>query len=416
MARACSASRSTFTRSPAPSPSSRSSRRWCSGPSWVSPWMASLRAAPSTPPWAISSIRKVCRAPHHRQPAVSDEYGPSLYEFHRDGTLARAFKIPENLPARNADGSYNFDGDGVTGRRTNRGFEGLAISPDGTHVYAMLQSAMVDEGGGNGFCNRIVKFETATGTAVAQFAYQMDGASQGRGISALVAVNGDDFLVLERNNRGVGVGAGATPPNKKVFRISLAGATDVSDQDLEQRVLSDGHQEPDAFPRPRGQYVAELGNRVPEKWEGLAIGPRLSNGNYVVLAGTDNDYSVTQNGSGTQFDEGLRVADRGPSFPADEQRAGEPPPGVARRRSPAPAVAPARAPGDPAPPGRRSAAARRSAAPRRDVPSQPRSPRRRGPRGPRSVRASSARAMSALLRLRCRAPRCARPQGARRAR
>jgi hypothetical protein len=48
--------------------------------------------------------------------------------------------------------------------------------------------------------------------------------------------------------------------------------------------------------------LPELGNRVPEKWEGLAIGPRLSNGSYVVLAGTDNDYSVTQNGSGTQFD------------------------------------------------------------------------------------------------------------------
>ena len=87
---------------------------------------------------------------------------------------------------------------------------------------------MVNEGGGNGFCNRIVKFDTATGTAVAQFAYRMEAASQGRGISALVAVNANEFLVLERNNRGIGVGAEATPPNKKVFRISLAGATDVS--------------------------------------------------------------------------------------------------------------------------------------------------------------------------------------------
>jgi hypothetical protein len=74
---------------------------------------------------------------------VSDEYGPSLYEFGRDGTLVRAFKTPETLKPVNADGGYNFDGDGATGRRTNRGFEGLAISPDGAHVYAMLQSAMV---------------------------------------------------------------------------------------------------------------------------------------------------------------------------------------------------------------------------------------------------------------------------------
>jgi hypothetical protein len=40
----------------------------------------------------------------------------------------------------------------------------------------------------------------------------------------------------------------------------------------------------------------------PEKWEGLTIGPRLKDGSYLVLAGTDNDYSVTQNGTGTQFD------------------------------------------------------------------------------------------------------------------
>lgn len=234
---------------------------------------------------------------------VSDEYGPSLYEFHRDGTLVRAFKVPEMLKPVKADGSYNFDGDGATGRRTNRGFEGLAISPDGAYVYAMLQSAMVDEGGGNGFCNRIVKFDTVTATAVAQYAYKMEAASQGRGISALVAVNADEFLVLERNNRGIGVGAEATPPNKKVFRISdLAGATDVSGETLSNTSCPTVTKNSTPFLDLAANTLPELGNRVPEKWEGLTIGPRLSNGSYVVIVGTDNDYSVTQNGSGTQFD------------------------------------------------------------------------------------------------------------------
>ena len=40
----------------------------------------------------------------------------------------------------------------------------------------------------------------------------------------------------------------------------------------------------------------------PEKWEGLTVGPQLADGSYLVVAGTDNDYSVTQNGTGTQFD------------------------------------------------------------------------------------------------------------------
>ena len=43
------------------------------------------------------------------------------------------------------------------------------------------------------------------------------------------------------------------------------------------------------------------GNQA-EKWEGLAIGPRLLGGGRVILAGNDNDYSVTQTGAGEQFD------------------------------------------------------------------------------------------------------------------
>jgi hypothetical protein len=35
---------------------------------------------------------------------------------------------------------------------------------------------------------------------------------------------------------------------------------------------------------------------------GLAVGPQLNDGSYLLLTGMDNDYSVTQNGSNTQFD------------------------------------------------------------------------------------------------------------------
>ena len=34
----------------------------------------------------------------------------------------------------------------------------------------------------------------------------------------------------------------------------------------------------------------------------MSIGPRLNGGNYLILAGNDSDYSVTQSGAGTQFD------------------------------------------------------------------------------------------------------------------
>lgn len=238
---------------------------------------------------------------------VSDEYGPSLYEFDRSGNMVRQFSTPNNVTPRNAaTNEPNFAGDtgNTAGKRTNRGFEGLAISPDGKFTFAMLQSATLDEGGSNGVYNRIVKFDNLTGNAVAQYAYKMEGSSQGRGISALVAINDNEFLVLERNNRGVGVDSDLSSPNKKVFSINLKDATDVTNVNLNSAA-------PGSFTAatknttPFLDLAANkpfLGGRSPEKWEGLTIGPRLADGSFLILAGTDNDYSISQNGSNTQFE------------------------------------------------------------------------------------------------------------------
>ncbi len=246
---------------------------------------------------------------------VSDEYGPSVYEFTRSGQFLRAFKTPANLLPRNSvSGVVNHASDvgNDAGKRTNRGFEGLAVSPNGRFVYAMLQSAMLDEGGSSGAVNRIVKFNALTGRAVAQYAYVMEGTSQGRGISALVAINDNEFLVLERNNRGLGVDSSLASPNKKIFRIDLTGATDVSAIDLDaptSTYTAVAKQSltpwldlalPANLAHPS---LAALNGVSPEKWEGLAIGPKLADGSYLVLAGTDNDYSVTQDStSSVQFD------------------------------------------------------------------------------------------------------------------
>lgn len=247
---------------------------------------------------------------------VSDEYGPSLYEFDRAGQFVRAFAVPAGLIPRNATtnvANYASDTGNSAGKRTNRGFEGLAISPDGAFAYAMLQSAMLNEGGGNGIYNRIVKFDTATGTAVAQYAYAMDRASQGQGISALVALGNDKFLVLERNNRGIGAGAEFATAEKSVYQIDLAGAQDVTNITLPATGAFAGAVKKGAKVMDlAAKTEAGLGNKSPEKWEGLAIGPQLANGSYVVLAGTDNDYSVTQNATGTQFDVHFRFSDADP--------------------------------------------------------------------------------------------------------
>jgi len=256
---------------------------------------------------------------------ISDEYGPSLYEFNRSGEFVRAFNNPANVIPR--DSVTNVPSFGVdpaankAGKRNNRGYEGLAISPDGQYTFAMLQSAMLDEGGGSGKLNRIVKFDNATGTAVAQYAYEMKRSGEGQGISALVSINDHQFMVLERNNRGIGAGADFATADKDVFIIDIAGATDVSGIDLDApgatfTKVSKSAQwldlDIDTIDLD-GDGNVETAGKSPEKWEGLAIGPKLNDGSYLLLAGNDNDYSVTQNTTTSeQFDVYVNFNDADP--------------------------------------------------------------------------------------------------------
>jgi hypothetical protein len=242
---------------------------------------------------------------------VSDEYGPSLLEFDRSGNLLRRFTPPDNvIPRVGSTVDYiSTPATETSGREPNRGYEGLAISPDGKYAYAMLQNGTIQDGwtsANRGIFTRIVKYDIASGTAVAQYAYPLLTSGQGTGISALVALGNDKFLVLERNNRGVGVGASFATAEKSVYQIDLTGATDVTSINLPASAAGPLSFTP-VNKSPRiidlaANTLAGLGSKPPEKMEGLAIGPQLANGLYVILTGTDNDFSVTQNGAGTQFD------------------------------------------------------------------------------------------------------------------
>jgi hypothetical protein len=249
---------------------------------------------------------------------VSDEYGPSLYEFDRSGNVVRKYTTPDNLvPKVGSTVDYNSLPPTLTsGREPNRGFEGLAVSPDGKFAYAVLQNGAVQDGWtatSRGLYSRIVKFDTATGLAVAQYAYKLESAGQGRGISSILALGADKFLVIERNNRGIGVGATLASPDKSVYEIDLSAAVDVTDIALPASgsVVGAVSKVAKVIDLDANTLQA-LGGKSPEKWEGLAVGPQLANGKYLLLAGTDNDYSVTQNGSNTQFDVYFRFSDADP--------------------------------------------------------------------------------------------------------
>lgn len=261
---------------------------------------------------------------------INDEYGPSLYEFAPDGSLIRAFRTPGNLVPRQPDGTPNYvDGRPTisTGRQDNRGFEGLTISNDGKTVIGIMQDPLVNEGAPDGRRSRnlrIVTYDYATGEPGAQYIYQLEaladinarvpgntfGAnSQGRniGVSSITMLPNGLLLVTERDNRGYGIGdptaTGLPVASKRVYLVSLGGATDVSAIDLT------GTNSLPAGVVPVGKMLyldvhaalAEAGVAVGEKIEGLALGPWVDGGLSMFLI-TDNDFSVTQSGGGIQSD------------------------------------------------------------------------------------------------------------------
>ncbi|KAG9732330.1 3-phytase, partial [Aureobasidium melanogenum] len=92
---------------------------------------------------------------------VSDEYGPYIYHFSPSGKMLQAIRPPNAyIPLRNGTESFSADSppiydpdevinpeDPTQGRANNQGLEGLTASPDGKHLYALMQSALNQEGG-----------------------------------------------------------------------------------------------------------------------------------------------------------------------------------------------------------------------------------------------------------------------------
>ncbi len=259
---------------------------------------------------------------------VADEYGPSIYEFDANGKRIRSFTTPANLiPRATVGGGIDYVAgrpDINKGRQDNRGFEGLTLSIDGSKAYAIMQDPLVNEGASNQGRNsrnlRIVEFNVATGLATAQFIYQVESLTdingripgtasdfannaQGRsiGVSSVTALADGSFLVIERDNRGLGVDdpTGANQiGTKRVYRISLDGATDVSNTSLAgSNSLPSG-----VVPVGKTLWLdvqsALLAAGVVdplEKLEGLSFGRNFDGGVSLFLV-TDNDFSVTQTG------------------------------------------------------------------------------------------------------------------------
>lgn len=153
---------------------------------------------------------------------VSDEYGPHIVHYNADGVeLERISPIgvntgPRKLPAVLAK------------RRPNRGMEGMCMTPDGKMLVGTMQSTMYVPSKAlatNTTLTRIVTFDLATGQTK-QYLYKQNGGGSDS-VCDITAVSNTEFLVIERDGN-----FGSQGGTKKVYRINLTGASDVSGSDL----------------------------------------------------------------------------------------------------------------------------------------------------------------------------------------
>ncbi len=224
---------------------------------------------------------------------LSDEYGPSIFEFDargkqigelpipsRYGILKPSTKPEEELPPAN-----------TSGRHPNKGMECLAISADGETLFGLMQGPLFQDGALDadgkrvGTNLRLLEIQRRTGST-REFLYPLEHADNG--CNEIETVAPGRFLVIERDGK-----PGTPGCIKHVYEIDLREATDISRIDsLPATGFPTG-----VRPVAKRLFLDLLdprwglsGESFPAKIEGIAFGPRLKDGSRLLLITSDNDF------------------------------------------------------------------------------------------------------------------------------
>jgi len=236
-----------------------------------------------------------------RRVYISDEYGPYLYEFDRaSGARLRVITLPARLAVAHKapTGAAEISGN-TTGRVANKGMEGLAISPDGKTLFGFMQSPLIEDGGDGGRANRIVKVDLETG-ATHQYAYDnyLDDKAKAYNSSEMLALNSHEMLVLERDGKGLGDDSKAVV--KRIYKIDLAGAQDVSDLTGEAALIAKAPAKTLFLDLVAKLTAAGLTtDQIPAKIEGMSFGEDVVVGGvqkHTLYIANDNDFLATTPG------------------------------------------------------------------------------------------------------------------------
>lgn len=229
---------------------------------------------------------------------ISDEYGPYIYQFDRNtGQRVSVFTLPTKFssPNLNAVGDSEITGN-ITGRVANKGMEGLAITPDGNYLVGIMQSPLIQDGGTNAAYTRIVKINIATGL-VNEYAYPLDNIGtvsnpKYTGVSEILAINDNEFLIDERDGKGLGDNSAAVV--KKLYRINLSNAQDVGNITGSANLASKAISKTlflDLVAALNANGIASID--IPAKIEGMAWGKNMTidhKAKRTLFIANDNDF------------------------------------------------------------------------------------------------------------------------------
>jgi hypothetical protein len=273
---------------------------------------------------------------------ISDEYGPNIYRFSAEGHLMSATQPPAALvPMRHGAPNFASDNPGPsaaepdpkdpeTGRQNNQGLEGMAMTPDGKFLIAVLQSAPRQDGGDSGSTreNTRALVYDASDLAHLKLAHEyvvplpvFKDAKDKTKVAAqseIVALSDKTLLMLTRDSgNGQGV-KGDESLFRKINLVDLSAATDIAGGPFDaadKPVAPKGVLDPSVTPARLTPFIdindkAELGrfglhngkpndkNDLSEKWEAMSLvsvlDPKLPD-DYFLFVANDNDF-LTQDG------------------------------------------------------------------------------------------------------------------------
>jgi hypothetical protein len=269
---------------------------------------------------------------------VGDEYAANVYRFDAKGKLTGIIVPPKAVRPLDANGKRDFTSlkPPVTGRRNNQGVEGMALSPDGTRLFVVLQSALIQDtaardapGDASGrSLTRVLIYDVSrdgvpknpVGHYVVRlpiYADRGDGGAPNRTAaqSEIRVLDNHTFLMLARDGNGLGAEGGKPIVYKSVLLVDTDGASNLAGTTYETSTASvlgeDGKLRNDiriAAWKPLVNLLdpsdlARFGlgieadrtgtTQLSEKWEAMDLVPALDPSrpdDWFLLVGNDNDF------------------------------------------------------------------------------------------------------------------------------